>query len=454
MNKNEECGRSDESPEGRRDAIRRIIESEIDPISVSEFLGRLDDTYFTTETNENSLRDATYLSEISFPGPPLISVEDPPGRDSSHVQCTVYAFDFPGLFSLLAGLLAVSGFDIKTGRVYTYRPSYEIRQSRYRQDRKVKILEHRVAKPRPIIDRFVGRLPDNLDRSSWQERFSTLITETWNHVVESGYGEIGGIDLARRSVYEEVSKSIANELDSERALYPVTIEVSSDSTGTHLTVVSEDTPFFLFTLGNAVALQQISIESVQIKTEGPRVEDEIVIQENGAPITDENRIHRIKLLILMTKQFTYFLGRAPDPNAALIRYESLCAEIVGQSSNKDLTSLLSNPNVLTDLARILGTSDFIWEDFVRVQYESLIPMLEEASREERLSRSSEDLETELAAAIESASTTQEKQRALNDFKNTEIYLIDLDHIVNPNRDFQFLSERLTRLAELDHVIAA
>ena len=435
-------------PDTRREAVRGVIEPKIDPQFVTEFIGRLDDTYFVNESDETALRDATHLSEISYPGPPHISFEDPADRDTSYVQCTVYTFDFPGLFSLLTGLLAVSGFDIKTGRVYTFRSGFELKRTRHRRGGRVRILEHRVAKPRPIIDRFVGRLPVNLDRSSWQERFSSLVSETWSQIRESEFGAIEGVDLARRNVYEEVSRSITDDLDSERALYPVEIEVSSDTKGTHLRVLSEDTPYFLFTLGNAVALQQISIESVQIKTEGPRIEDEIVIQENGAPITDENRIRRIKLLILMTKQFTYFLGRAPDPNAALLRYESLCAEIVGQSSKGDLTALLSNPNVLTDLARILGTSDFIWEDFVRVQYESLLPMLEEASREERLSRTDETLEKEMTEAIGAAETTAEKQRALNEFKNREIYLIDLDHIVHPNRDFLFLSKRLTRLAEL------
>ena len=74
--------------------------------------------------------------------------------------------------------------------------------------------------------------------------------------------------------------------------------------------------------------------------------------------------------MLLTKQFTYFLGGAPDPYAALRRFEHLVESVHCRSEGRWL-ELLSNPRVLQDLARLLGASDFLWEDFIRLQYEAL-----------------------------------------------------------------------------------
>ena len=37
--------------------------------------------------------------------------------------------------------------------------------------------------------------------------------------------------------------------------------------------------------------------------------------------------------------------------------------------------LLSDGRVLSELAQLLGASTFLWEDFVRLQYEELLPLL-------------------------------------------------------------------------------
>ena len=55
---------------------------------------------------------------------------------------------------------------------------------------------------------------------------------------------------------------------------------------------------------------------------------------------------------------------------------------------------------------------------------------------------------DLEAGLHAAGGLEEKKRLLNEFKNRETYFIDLDHIVDPDRDFAFLSGRLTDLAEL------
>ncbi len=60
---------------------------------------------------------------------------------------------------------------------------------------------------------------------------------------------------------------------------------------------------------------------------------------------------------------------------ALTRFERLIDDILALPQQGRWVDLLSNPRVMADLAKLLGTSDFLWEDFIRTQYENLIPML-------------------------------------------------------------------------------
>jgi glutamate-ammonia-ligase adenylyltransferase len=53
----------------------------------------------------------------------------------------------------------------------------------------------------------------------------------------------------------------------------------------------------------------------------------------------------------------------------------------------------------------------------------------------------------LWGVLDGANTPDEQRKRLNEFKDREIFLIDLDHILNPGTDFHTLAKRLVRLAE-------
>jgi glutamate-ammonia-ligase adenylyltransferase len=224
-------------------------------------------------------------------------------------------------------------------------------------------------------------------------------------------------------------------------------------------VLSQDTPFFLFTFSTALSLQDVSIEHVTIRTEGDRIEDVFeFVDASGRGIADPAVIDRIKLSVLLTKQFTSFLPSAPDPLAALVRFEQLVRDVLAMPQQGRWVQMLSDQGVLRDLAQLLGASTFLWEDFVRLQYEELIPML---APHMRFSEPLESLTGRLAAALGGAADPEEFARRLNEFKDREIYLFDLDHILTSRRspgadaaaeeafenDFLLLSRRLTALAE-------
>jgi glutamate-ammonia-ligase adenylyltransferase len=215
-------------------------------------------------------------------------------------------------------------------------------------------------------------------------------------------------------------------------------------------VISQDTPFFLYTFSTALTLQGVSIEHVTIRTEAGRIEDAFeIVDAAGKAIADPERIDRIKLSVLLTKQFTSFLESAPDPLAALLRFEHLVKDLLALPQQGRWLELLSEQDVLRELAQLLGASTFLWEDFVRLQYEELLPMLSPHLDGRSFCQPVETLKDRLAAALDDTSGDPEVfARRLNEFKDREIYLFDLDHILTAGSDFLTLSRRLTALAEV------
>jgi len=347
------------------------------------------------------------------------------------LTCTILAFDYPSEFSLITGTLAGTGFSIFSGHVFTYRREGSEPLSR-----------------RYIIDQFAGNLEAGVDREVWKKTFTQRLREILS-LLERGKDEC--VMEAKNKVNEAVAAQLArlHRRDS-RVLFPVDIQIQNDgSPYTSLKVVSQDTPAFLYALSNALSFAGISIERVKIKTENGRVEDEMKVQDQrGYPMLDSKRLDQLRFSVLLVKQFTYFLEQAPDPFTALSRFERLCQDISQIPDKGVWLRLFSRPESLETLALILGISDFIWEDFVRTQYESLIPLLDSDVRKQRLSFSMEALEERMATAMTGASTMEEKQDALNRWKDHESFSIDLDHIVHAQANVRALAEPLCRLSEV------
>jgi glutamate-ammonia-ligase adenylyltransferase len=232
-------------------------------------------------------------------------------------------------------------------------------------------------------------------------------------------------------------------------LFPLEISIdNTQETFTRLKVVSEDTPAFLYALSNALSLRGISIEHVRITTRHNQVEDLIdFVDERGHKITDSVVLDQVKLSVLLTKQFTGFLGQAPDPCAALSRFEKMVENLISLPQSGQWVKMLSNPRILQDLARLLGASDFLWEDIIRVQYETLLPMLGPQVEGRRFAAPWQTIPERMEKALIGARDLETQRERLNEFKDQEIFLIDLDHILTPGVDFMILAEHLTRLAE-------
>ncbi|MBU1734832.1 MAG: glutamate-ammonia-ligase adenylyltransferase, partial [Verrucomicrobia bacterium] len=422
--------------------------------ALNEYLARLDENYFAVFSLPQMHAHLRALERLRPEHPVEIIFE--PGPEGQ-TACTVLAFDYPAEFSLITGVLSAMGFDILSGDVFTYaHAKAEAAAPRRRSESNDEVL----LKRRKIIDRFSGVIRHDLAPEDWRRAFGKRLEEiiglleARNAGCARDAGSAGSTECkaeARHKVNEMVAGRLAElDLASLPVLYPVSMDIDTRAGYTHLRVLAQDTPAFLYAMSTALALQGVSIERVRIRTVAGRVEDEMdVLDGSGHALTEGSAsLDRIRLAVLLTKQFTYFVSHAPDPYAALCRFEQMVDAVLKLPERGQWVEMFSNPRTLQDLARLLGASDFVWEDFVRLQYESLLPMLQPHVADHHFARTAAEQETDLQARLHGESRFEEQGRRLNAFKDRELFLIDLDHILNPAADVRAFAEALTSLAEL------
>ena len=432
------------------------LSPDVPPELIAEHVKRLGDDYFDRFELAEIARHLELLARLG----PESSVEillEPAERGFAHL--TLLAWDWPALFSLLAGALFSVGFSIQSGDVFTYarsvqrRPRQATRSSpRRRGQRAVR----RSSSPdtsnrlerRRIVDSFLVSFSPEHSIDELRRELDEMLRKLFRLLEE---GRTESAHAARLLVNERVTERLARlDLSDDPVLLPVQIEVAAvGSRATRLTVIGQDTPAFLYSLSTALALQSLTIESVRIRTAEGQVRDEIeLVHASGRAITDPDELNRLRLLAILTKQFTYFLDKAPDPYAALGRFENLLERFLELPRHDDTIAQLSDANLLGDLARILGASDYLWEDFIRSQYEEIVPVLKPGwdGRPQRFTI--ESFSSELGMDIARTTRFEERVEILNRHKDRGLFRIDLDHILDPSDGFRQLSESLSSMAQV------
>ncbi len=359
-------------------------------------------------------------------------------------ECTVLAFDHPALFSLICGVLSSQGLEVDSGDVFTSTGSAPAAR---RPPRRGSVRRPIAPARRFIIDRFVGVVRSGLSPSRWREAVEGSLGSV---LLLLEQGQEKSAMRARERVNDMVASALASmEVDVSRGLYPVRLEIDNEREEvTVMRVFSEDTPFFLYSLSSALALRGLSIEYVRIRTEGRSIRDEFgIVDRRGRKLLDPDKLDQLRLSALLTKQFSYFMANAPDPTAALARFEELVEHAFPMVERERWVRFLSDPRSLQDLARLLGASDFLWEDFIRGQYEALLPIASGRQARPAEPEGTQRIEERLAAAVAAEEDYDGKVNALNRLKDSLIFGFDLDHILDPSGGHAELGRRLTGLAE-------
>ena len=428
-------------------AIRRIYERYIggvdkaperEPRSGAEaFLShreRMEPSYAETFTEDEIARHAKLLDRLSQEN--LVEVHAEP-LGNGLWEVTFAGFDLPGDLSMICGLLFVYGFNIVGGNVFT--------EESFAGSAHARAPGRTGIKPeRRFVNVFQVRPPLDIVLSEVWQRYRDDLVELLQLIAQGEERKAQG-NLAKR-----MAAGLRAVPHPPATLFPVDIEIDNESSE-HYTVLhirGTDTIGFLYELSNALSLAEIDVTRVIVSSVGESVYDTLyVTNRDKLKITDENRLKELRAAVVLIKHFTHLLPGSPNPETALLQFRELLEELFRRESWYEELSSLNRFDVLEALARLLGVSTFLWEDFLRLQHENLFPVVTDT---EALGhrKPKADLEAELNALLEKAEDFESRTKELNAFKDREMFRTDMRHIMGCISGFGEFSEELTDVADV------
>jgi glutamate-ammonia-ligase adenylyltransferase len=348
-------------------------------------------------------------------------------REQAEFEIVIVGFDYLGQFSIFCGLMSAFGLNIRTGDIYSFTA-----RSRFS-----KVVD--VFTVSPIHNNVPG---ESFDEGQQQEFVGELNVLT--RLLASG-----SLQEARTRLYRFLTERIEKLNEPLGGLLsPLTLRFDNDARPdrTVMEVRSQDTFAFLYAVSNALSLRGININAVRIRSVGKLLNDEFVISDqSGRKIREGLEQQRLTLAVSMIKQFTRFVTEAPDPAKAMLHFDQFLDKLVevGDDQLYDRTlSLLSRSERMSRLARLLGSSDDLWDNFLRIHFTELLPLIErDTTPADKIT-----MQHELRAALDRASA-DEHRSVLNAFKDRQLFLIDVRHLLQEDATpFEF-SQSLTNLAE-------
>jgi glutamate-ammonia-ligase adenylyltransferase len=128
-------------------------------------------------------------------------------------------------------------------------------------------------------------------------------------------------------------------------------------------------------------MRNVYIARAQITLEGGKLHDRFAVRNRyGQKFTDPVDQQQLRLTAVLIKQFTHALTWAPDPTKALEAFDQFLDLTVQETKGKareEALAFLGDKKTFPLLARLLGASDFLWEDFLRRQHDHLLPLLQD-----------------------------------------------------------------------------
>ncbi|MFQ5580130.1 MAG: hypothetical protein ACE5FZ_05910 [Nitrospiria bacterium] len=397
-----------------------------DTVLIHDFLSKMDRDYLSLYKPSEIAEHLQMSCRIKREHPLAISVKS---LDEGRFRITLVAFDYFSGFSILCGLLSSFGLDIASGEVHTYSDRVK--------SKIIDVLHVRAANSESRFD-----LPQ---QKIFKEEYQVLL----QLLEEEHYHE------ARERVNSRLVKYLGRAEENtfghmSSLLHPITVRFNNTMSKkwTLLDIQGRDTPFFLYAFSNALAMRNIYLHKVKIKKSGKDIEDRFHISDRrGKKIKQEEDKKALRISAILIKQFTYFLTSAPDPTMAIGHYDQFLDKTLAAGHSRSLLSFLRRRETMQILARLFGTSQFLWEDFLRTQFKTLLPILEQFNEKELRIGKTPTRRT-LLRQLKSASGLEEQKKIVNAYKDQEMFRIDMKHLIAPSGDLRHFSKALTDLAEV------
>ena len=435
---------------GSHESIIKTLTSlcpDVDDEVLRDFVSRMDPEYFERFQPDTVAQHIQLASRLTPDHPCELSVLH---KQEGRYEISIVAYDYFSEFAAICGALSAFGLNIEEGRVYTFVeavPSPPLRREASSATRRPK------GRPglsrKKIVDVF---LVHPLERTGFPESQHHTLQQTVTEIVQ--LLDTGRFDEAR----QYVNRRLVERLDKHRSAFTglldtvqITFDNSQSPTDTIMDITSDDTPAFLYALANALAMRNIYITKAQIECDGSKLHDRFYVRNrDGQKLLDPADQQQLRLTTVLIKQFTHALTWASDPAKALASFDHfldlIVAEMGKKGKNKAL-DFISDKKTFPLLARLLGASDFLWEDFLRRQHNNLLPLLTEY-RDAPLIKPQDTLRKELDQLVARAKTDEARKEALNRFKDNELFRIDMKHIVDVSPSLTDFSLALTQLAEV------
>ena len=400
--------------------IQRLC-PEVPPNLLDEFFARLEEDYFTTFSPEaiaTHIQLASALSEANL----LKVVITPHGK--AEFEIVIVGFDYLSQFSIFCGFLSAFGLDIRTGDIFTF--------SKRSTSSKVVDVFRVALKPGEVFD------------EQKEIEFENELLTAARLLAQDATQE------ARMRLYRFLTERIERMNEPLSGLLsPLTLTFDNKASDdwTVMEVQSEDTFAFLYAVSNALSMRGIYISRVRIRSADNQTHDQFFIVDRwGNKIRRGPEQSRLTLAVRMIKQFTRFITEAPDPATAMLHFDQLLDKLLEMGEEvlpKRTQALLSSSEGMSRLARLLGSSDYLWDSFLQVHFAELIPMIESDSKP--LGKA--EMQAALRAALDKSDEDGQRE-VLNAYKDKQLFLIDVQHLLQPNATLLDFSRSLTDLGEV------
>jgi glutamate-ammonia-ligase adenylyltransferase len=230
------------------------------------------------------------------------------------------------------------------------------------------------------------------------------------------------------------------------------VEVSFDNrlspNWTVMDAHSEDAFAFLYAFSNALSIRGVYVHKVEIRSVGQEARDRFFIADRRLrKIEDEREQERLRTTVALIKRFTRFLPEAPDPAKAMRHFDQFLDKVAEERIPENMISFFAGREGMNLLAHLLGSSDFLWEDFLSRRFKDLLPILEDFTKTE-LRPGRQDLRRRLVGCLSATRNFDERKEAFNRFKDSQVFLIDVKHLLDPQVTLMDFSQALTDLAEV------
>lgn len=421
---------------------------DVAPDILQDFVNRMDREYFRRVEPGTIAQHVRLAAALTPEHLCELSVAE---RERETFDLTVVAYDYFAEFATICGLLSAFGLNIEEGQIYTFAEatSAPSPKASYGGGPRQRPKGRPGLSRKKIVDLFRVQ----------PVRGASFGPEDQRRLAEELRSVIGLLDTSRfEEARHAVNRHLVEQLGKRRGsfsglLHPVqiTFDNSQSPTDTIMDIRSDDTPAFLYAFANALAMRNIYIAKAQIELDGGKLHDRFYVRNRyGQKLTDPADQQQLRLTAVLIKQFTHALTWAPDPTKALEAFDQFLDLIVQETKGKaqqEVLAFLSDKKTFPLLARLLGASDFLWEDFLRRQHDNILPLLQDY-RDAPLIKPRAALRKELDRLVDRAKNDEAKKTALNQFKDRELFRIDMKHIVEPGTSLADFSLALTELAEV------